>query len=109
MKNERVVIELVDDIDGTGTARTVSFAVDGTTYEIELNRKNEAKMLKAMTPWVNAARKVPNSRPTRRRVKKQDNAAIRRWAAENGIEVPATGRIRRDVVERYEAEVDARP
>lgn len=103
MKNERVVVELVDDIDGTGNARTVSFAVDGTTYEIELNRKNEAKMMKALAPWVDAARKVPNSRSTRRRVKKQDNAAIRRWATENGIEVPVTGRIRREVVEQYEA------
>ncbi|WJN62748.1 Lsr2-like DNA bridging protein [Streptomyces phage phiScoe15] len=103
MKNERVVVELVDDIDGTGTARTVTFAIDGTTYEIELNRKNEAKMLKAMAPWVNAARKVTTPRQGRRRVRKQDNAAIRRWAAENGVEVPSTGRIRREVVEQYEA------
>jgi hypothetical protein len=104
MKNERVVVELVDDIDGTGTARTVTFAVDGTTYEIELNKKNEAKMLKAMAPWVSAARKVSPARQTRRRTtKKQDNQAIRQWASENGVEVSATGRVPKAVVEQYEA------
>ncbi|AFV51366.1 nucloid associated Lsr2-like [Streptomyces phage phiCAM] len=101
MKNERVVVELVDDIDGTGNARTVSFAVDGTAYEIELNRKNEAKLLKTLAPWVNAARKVPKTR--RRTTKKVDNAAVRRWAGENGVEVSATGRIPRAVIEQYEA------
>ncbi|WJN62827.1 Lsr2-like DNA bridging protein [Streptomyces phage phiScoe2] len=104
MKNERVVVELVDDIDGTGTARTVTFAVDGTTYEIELNKKNETKLMKAMAPWVGAARKVPNSRPTRRRrAVKVDNAAVRQWAAENGVEVNATGRVPKAVIAQYEA------
>ncbi|WJN63225.1 Lsr2-like DNA bridging protein [Streptomyces phage phiScoe45] len=105
MKNERVIIDLVDDIDGTGQARTVTFAVDGTSYEIELNKKNEAKLMKAMAPWVGAARKVSAPRTTRRRraTKKVDNAAIRQWAGENGVEVGATGRIPKSVMEQYEA------
>ncbi|QMP84594.1 nucloid associated Lsr2-like [Streptomyces phage Endor2] len=107
MKNERVIIDLVDDIDGTGTARTITFAVDGVTYEIELNRKNEAKLMKAMAPWVTAARKVSATRQTRRRraPKKVDNAAVRQWAGENGVEVSATGRVPKAVIEQYEAAV----
>ncbi|APC43290.1 hypothetical protein Joe_50 [Streptomyces phage Joe] len=98
------MVELVDDIDGTGTARTVTFAVDGTTYEIELNKKNEAKLIKAMAPWVGAARKVSKPRPTRRRsAAKVDNQAVRQWAAENGVEVSATGRVPKAVIEQYEA------
>ncbi|WMI34568.1 Lsr2-like DNA bridging protein [Streptomyces phage Dexers] len=104
MKNERVVVELVDDIDGTGTARTVSFAVDGTAYEIELNKKNEGKMMKALAPYVEAARKVSKPRPGRRRTtKKIDNAAVRQWAGENGVEVNATGRVPKAVIDQYEA------
>ncbi|QEQ94080.1 Lsr2-like DNA bridging protein [Streptomyces phage Saftant] len=105
MKTERVIVDLVDDIDGTGTARTVTFAVDGTSYEIELNKKNEAKLMKAMAPWVNAARKVSATRSTRRRraAKPVDNAAVRQWAAENGVEVSATGRVPKAVIAQYEA------
>ncbi|ATW61324.1 Lsr2-like DNA bridging protein [Streptomyces phage Alsaber] len=105
MKNERVVVELVDDIDGTGTARTVSFAVDGTAYEIELNKKNEQKLIKAMAPWIESARKVAPARQTRRRrtTKKIDNSAVRQWAGENGVEVNATGRIPKAVIDQYEA------
>ncbi|WJN63458.1 Lsr2-like DNA bridging protein [Streptomyces phage phiScoe56] len=104
MKNERVVVELVDDIDGTGTARTVTFAVDGTAYEIELNKKNEAKLMKAMAPWVGAARKAsPPRQARRRRTAKVDNAAVRQWASENGVEVNATGRVPKAVIEQYEA------
>ncbi|WJN62981.1 Lsr2-like DNA bridging protein [Streptomyces phage phiScoe25] len=105
MKNERVVVELVDDIDGTGNARTVSFALDGKGYEIELNKKNEAKLSKALAPFLAVAREVPAPRQTRRRraTKKIDNAAVRQWASENGVEVGATGRIPKSVVEQYEA------
>ncbi|ANT41054.1 nucloid associated Lsr2-like [Streptomyces phage Nanodon] len=104
MRNERLIVELVDDIDGTGTARTITFGLDGRRYEIELNKKNEAALRKAMAPWVGAAREAkPEPLPKRRRLKKVDSAAVRQWANENGVEVPATGRIARAVVEQYEA------
>ncbi|AKY03357.1 Lsr2-like briding protein [Streptomyces phage Izzy] len=61
---KKTVIELVDDLDGKGTARTVTFALDGHTYEIELNERNEARLHKALAPFVKAGRKA---KPTRRR------------------------------------------
>jgi hypothetical protein len=105
MKNERVIIELVDDIDGTGSASTVSFALDGKAYEIELNKRNEQKLRKALEPWVKNAREVRSPGPTRRprRNGKVDSAAVRQWAAENGVEVAATGRIPGAVIEQYKA------
>jgi hypothetical protein len=108
MKNERTIVELVDDIDGTGTARTVTFGLDGRRFEIELNKKNEAALRKVLAPYVDAAREAkPAPLPRRRRLRKIDSAAVRLWAAENGIEVPATGRIRQDVVAQYEAAQEA--
>jgi hypothetical protein len=105
MKNERVIVDLVDDIDGTGTASTVTFAVDGKTYEIELNKRNETKFRKALEPWVQAARTVSPARPRRRPAKRKtaDPAAVREWAASNGVEVGATGRIPKAVLDQYEA------
>ncbi|WJN62671.1 Lsr2-like DNA bridging protein [Streptomyces phage phiScoe10] len=105
MKNERVIVDLVDDIDGTGNARTVTFGLDGRRFEIELNKKNENALRKALAPFVDRAREAkPEPLHRRRRgLKRVDSAAIRQWAAENGIEVPATGRIRQDVVAQYEA------
>ncbi len=34
---KKVVVQLVDDIDGGAASETVVFALDGTTYEIDLS------------------------------------------------------------------------
>jgi hypothetical protein len=108
MRNERVVVDLVDDIDGTGNARTISFGLDGRRFEIELNKKNETALRKMLSPYIEKAREAkPAPLQRRRRLRKVDSAAVRLWAAENGIEVPATGRIRQDVVAQYEAAQEA--
>lgn len=36
---QRVITTLVDDIDGTEAAETISFAVEGKSYEIDLSEK----------------------------------------------------------------------
>ena len=45
---QRVNIVLVDDIDGSDATETVSFGLDGTSYEIDLNDKNAAKLRDAL-------------------------------------------------------------
>ncbi|WJN63380.1 Lsr2-like DNA bridging protein [Streptomyces phage phiScoe55] len=105
MKNQRVIIELVDDIDGTGIASTVSFGLDGKMYEIELNKKNEKALRKSLQPWLNKAREVRSPAPSRRgrRKTKVDSATVRQWAAENDVEVSSTGRVAQSVIDQYEA------
>ena len=44
---QRVTVEMTDDIDGTAAAKTIAFRVDGTAYEIDLSKKNAAKMRQA--------------------------------------------------------------
>lgn len=44
---ERTTVELVDDLDGSPARHTVTFAIDGVTYAIDLNDKN-AKALRAL-------------------------------------------------------------
>jgi hypothetical protein len=104
---QRVVTELVDDLDGGAADETVMFAWKGYTYEIDLSEKNLAKLDKALTPFVAKARRVgrtPKPRPRMTATNaSSDAAAVRAWAVANGYEVPARGRIPSDIRQAYAA------
>ena len=51
---QRVTVEMTDDIDGTAAAETIAFRVDGTAYEIDLSKKNAAKMRRSLRPLYRA-------------------------------------------------------
>jgi len=107
MAKQTVVTEiLVDDLDGSTGDRTVTFTWDGTSYEIELSKKNAAAFEKSMKPYVDAARRIRGSRarrPAAARSGKRDLTVIREWATQNGFDVSARGRIAGAVIEAYEA------
>ncbi|MEU8899293.1 Lsr2 family protein [Nocardia sp. NPDC048505] len=105
----KVVVTLVDDFDGTSPAEeTVSFAVDGVAYEMDLSTLN-AKQLRALfEQWVPHARKVGRSgraKSTEKRsvVDREQTAAIRAWAREQGHEVSSRGRIPAELASAYAA------
>lgn len=104
---QRVNIVLVDDIDGSDAAETVSFGLDGTSYEIDLNEKHAAKLRDALANYVGHARKVSGGRRTRSRASASSSGAsaadVRAWARENGYAVPDRGRIPADVRSAYDA------
>jgi hypothetical protein len=105
---QRVQVLLIDDVDGTEGAETVTFSLDGVSYEIDLSQKNAAKMRDAFASWVANARKVGRgsssvARASRRTRSGNDTAAIRAWAKENGYEVSERGRISRQVMDAYAA------
>ena len=55
----KVQVILSDDLDENLTAdETVSFSLDGTSYEIDLAEKNAKEMRDALARYVSAARKV---------------------------------------------------
>ena len=49
---QRVQIILEDDYDGGTADETVSFALDGAEYEIDLSAKNAAGLRDALAPWL---------------------------------------------------------
>jgi nucleoid-associated protein Lsr2 len=105
---QKVNIILVDDIDGSEATETVSFGLDGTTYEIDLNDKNAAKLRDALAGYVGHGRKV-GAAPRRGRRPSAAAAAsgtsakeIRDWARANGYDVPDRGRVSSEVREAYE-------
>lgn len=64
---QRVHIVLEDDLDGSEGVETVSFALDGKSYEIDLNEKNATKLRKALAPFIDAGRKASRaSAPARK-------------------------------------------
>ena len=105
---QKVNITLTDDLDGSAATETVSIALDGTSYELDLNAKNAAALRKTLATYLSAARRVgrntsTSSRRTRRPASKVDARAVRAWAASNKIKVSARGRIPAEVVARYQA------
>ena len=103
-------VTLVDDLDGSKAAETVVFSLDGASYEIDLNKRNAATLRKALTEFVENGRRVKQGSPLNKRVQQRaprrsgvNSAAIREWAAAQGIAVSERGRISADVVSQYEA------
>lgn len=103
---------LVDDLDGGPAHETVRFALDGTEYEIDLNRHHAAQLRTVLMPYLRAGRRLLR-KPTRdgrvrlvvpRRVEvAADPRAVRAWAKAHKIPVPERGRIPADVIARYHA------
>ena len=105
---QEVIYKLSDDLDGSDAEETISFALDGSSYEIDLNAKNAASLRKALDKYVTAARKAgrPSGARTRRSAGRRskgdaDPKEIRSWAQANGIEISSRGRIPADVIEQY--------
>jgi len=105
---KKTVVLLEDDIDGSEATETLSFALDGSEYEIDLNEGHANELRDALARFTEAGRKVAGGRgrPAARTKSSHggpDAKAVRMWAAENGIQVNTRGRIQADVVEKYEA------
>ncbi|MBA2391029.1 MAG: Lsr2 family protein [Geodermatophilaceae bacterium] len=108
---QRVQVILVDDLDGEQANETVTFGLDGSSYEIDLSSKNAASLREAMASYVGAAHKIGRS-GTRARgprgrapatTDREQTQAIRAWARRNGHTVSDRGRIPASIVEAYHA------
>jgi hypothetical protein len=97
---QRTVIQLVDDLDGTeivdGAGETVTFALDGGQYEIDLTNDHADEMRAALDHYVRSARKVGGRQRRARGAATVAKAApavdysaqaVRVWARANKIDV----------------------
>ncbi|WP_263118158.1 Lsr2 family protein [Cellulomonas sp. RIT-PI-Y] len=107
---QKVQVLLVDDIDGGTAEETVTFGLDGVSYEIDLSEAHAKELRDAFGSWVGHARKV-SSRGTRaastggsaRPRRSSDAGDVRAWAKENGYDVSERGRISAEIREAYAA------
>lgn len=107
----KTITELVSDLSGRpierGKGRSVDFSYEGVLYRVDLTNDEVVEFEKALGPYLQAARKVgaQHRRTSASSTAKRgfDPAAVRAWAAGQGITVSARGRISAEVVERYRA------
>lgn len=114
----KVMVTLVDDLDGTELAddgESVEFAVDGTAYAIDLSSEHAAELRDTFGRYMEVARKVGRVSPSGSRSghsgrshrsgeDRERTKEIRAWAVANGhMNDNARGRIPARVYEAYEA------
>jgi hypothetical protein len=110
---QKVTVELVDDLDGTVAEdiNTVSFALDGVSYEIDLTEDNAENLRDALADFVAAARRTggrikrgtpATAAPSRPAANREQTKAIRDWARQNGFDLAARGRIPANVIEAFD-------
>lgn len=110
---QKIHVELVDDIDGSPAAETVTFGLDGVQYQIDLSENNATSLREALAPYIGHGRRAGGGGGARRRsggsasagaAKGGPSAAeIREWARANGWDVPDRGRVSSEVREAYAA------
>lgn len=106
-------VVLIDDLEGGEADETVSFALDGVTYEIDLNAGNASRLRDELAPWIGHARRLGGRSGGGRRTSRGraapsssgnvEIAAVREWAREHGHKVSERGRISAEVMEAYRA------
>jgi len=122
-----MIEKLIDDLDGSDAAETVTFGLDGAIFEIDLSKKNAAALRKSLDRYVTASRRSsPPARATRRTTAPSTNGSkarpnapasssgskanrdydllqLREWAGANKVAIPSRGRIPQAVVAQYQA------
>jgi hypothetical protein len=114
---QRVQVTLVCDLhDGeVEGSETIAFALDGSSYEIDVCDAHAAELRDSYAPYVGAGRRAGRTlgAPAQRRAGrapgrttaggKNNVAEIREWARKNGHTVSERGRIAAGVLAAYEA------
>lgn len=109
---KEVFTRLIDDLDGGEAAETVSFGLDGYTYEIDLSTKNATKLRNALASFVESGSRVSGRASVSPRTSarprvtasagREQNQAIREWAQRKGYDVAPRGRIKQEIVDQYQ-------
>jgi hypothetical protein len=100
----KITVALEDDLDGGPAEETLRFAIGGSAYEIDLNKKNARAFRKQLAPFIEHARTAGRGqRRPRTPSARQRSGDIRAWAHEQGIAVSGRGRIPASVVAQYDA------
>jgi hypothetical protein len=102
----KITVALEDDLDGGPAEEMVRFGVDGSEYEIDLNKKNARAFRQQLAPFIEHARRAGRGqrrRPVRTSSSRGRSGGIRAWAKDQGIAISERGRIPASVVEQYEA------
>ncbi|ACU39464.1 MULTISPECIES: Lsr2 family protein [Actinosynnema] len=106
---QQTVVQLIDDLDGSEAAETVTFALDGVEYTIDLSKDNADKLRDSLADFVAKARRAGGRKQRKgggkSTVKAGDKAqaqAIRDWARAQGHQISDRGRIPQGLVVQFQ-------
>lgn len=102
----KVQMILLDDIDGGEAKRTATFALDGKSYEIDLNEAHLDQLSNALAPFIEKARRTSGGTGRRQAGRgastgTSDASTVRTWAREQGFEVSDRGRVPKEIRDAY--------
>lgn len=120
---QKVLVQLVDDLDGTSSEdiETVSFALDGVNYEIDLGPDNAQKLRDGVAEFVDAARRIggrikrgsgPKAAAPAKATppaNREQTKAIREWARGQGHDLSDRGRIPQHIITAFEEAHASKP
>jgi hypothetical protein len=106
----KVLVRLVDDLDGLPgeDVATVTFALDGVSYEIDLREENADRLRGDLADYVAAARRT-GGRAKRGTAsvtpagRSGQASAIREWARKQGHDLAERGRIPAHIIDEFHA------
>jgi hypothetical protein len=108
---QKITVVIEDNIDGGPADEMLLFEIAGSEYEIDLNRKNAARLRQQLSPFIEHARRAGrglSKRSVRPASSRERTKAIRAWARDQGVSLSPRGRIAKSVVELCEAATGGR-
>jgi hypothetical protein len=114
---QKTIVQFVDDLDDSSTEgiETVKFALDGATYQIDLNQDHAEALRDIFAEFIPSARRtggrvkhspvtprVSTSTPNGTGLGREQTHAIREWARKKGHQVADRGRIPAAIVEQVQ-------
>lgn len=107
---QKISSTLIDDLDGTESAQTVQFALDGKAYKIDLSKANAGRLRGDLSAYIanatldkGAAKATRTTQPKASTENREENARIRQWAQQNGYVLADRGRLPKQVIDDYKA------
>nr|WP_271213600.1 Lsr2 family protein [Rhodococcus wratislaviensis]GLK40779.1 Lsr2 family protein [Rhodococcus wratislaviensis] len=108
----KVVVELVDDIDGTvfgEDGESISYAVDGVEYVIDLKDEHAKELRETFEYYIAYSTRVGGRKhrsdrsatPVAARRSSGETKKIRAWALEQGHELSSRGRIPAEIEQAF--------
>jgi hypothetical protein len=99
----QILTRLIDDLDGSEATQTVTFALDGTNFEIDLSATNAKRLREILTPYIEHSSRARHRSITlvMAATGSDQSRAIREWARRKGYHVASSGRIKQEIVEAY--------
>ncbi|WP_158883314.1 histone-like nucleoid-structuring protein Lsr2 [Amycolatopsis anabasis] len=105
---KKVLVEMLDDLDGSAANQTVPFSLDGVNYDIDLSDQNAAALRDELARFVAAGRRVGGRKvrvatgQSADPAQRQRSQEIRAWAQANGYDLADRGRIPANVVADFD-------